>query len=66
VKAEVMKRAIAAATRVASDGDGDGDGVKSDGDGNEGAWRATTRVMAVVMTVAGNDEGNCNGDEGGK
>ena len=33
---------------------------------DKGVGRATTRVMAVVMTVAGDDEGNCNGDEGGK
>jgi hypothetical protein len=32
-----MKRAIAMAARVASDGDGTGNGGKSDGNGDEGA-----------------------------
>jgi hypothetical protein len=27
---------------------------------------ATTRAMAAVTTVVGNDEGNCDGNEGGK
>jgi hypothetical protein len=60
VKAELAKRAIAMATRVASDDDGNDDGGKSDGNGNEGAGQAATRAMA------GNDEGNCEGDEGGE
>jgi hypothetical protein len=61
VKAEATKRAITTATRVASDDDGAGDGGKSDGDGDKGAGRATTRVMAaattvVAMRVASNEE----------
>jgi hypothetical protein len=52
VKAEATKRAIAMATRVASDDDDNGDGGKSDGDGNKGAGRATPRAMAAGMTVA--------------
>ncbi len=66
MKAEVMKRLIATATRVVSNGNDDGDGGKSNGNGNEGAGQATTRAMVVATTVAGDDEGNCNGDEGGK
>ncbi len=66
MKAEATKRAIAMATRVASNDDGDGNGGKSDGDSNEGAGRATTRAMVAAMTVAvmrvvSNKEG-----EGGK
>ncbi len=66
MKAEAMKRAITTATRVASNDDGNGDGGKSDGDGNKGAGRATTRLMAAATTlaamrVASNEEG-----EGGK
>ncbi len=62
MKAEVTKRAITTATRVASDDDGDGDGGKSDGDGDEGAGRATTRAMvaattAAAMRVASDEEG---------
>ncbi len=52
MKAEATKRAIAMATRVASNDNGDGDGGKSDGNGNEGAGQATTRVMAAATTVA--------------
>jgi hypothetical protein len=37
VKAEATKRAIAMATRVASNHDGNGNGGKSDGNGNKGA-----------------------------
>ncbi len=37
MKAEVTKRGIATATRVASNDDGNGNGGKSDGDGNKGA-----------------------------
>ncbi len=62
MKAEATKRAIMTAMRVASDDDGAGDGGKSDGDGDEGAGRATTRAMAVgtnvvAMRVASNEEG---------
>ncbi len=66
MKAEATKRAIAMATRVASDDDGNGDSGKSNGDGNEGAGQATMRAMVAATTVAGEDEGNCNGDEGGE
>ncbi len=66
MKAEATKRAIATATRVASNDNGDGDSGKSNGDDNKGAGRATTRAMAVATTVVGDDEGNCDGDEGGK
>ena len=52
MKAEATKRAIATATRVASDDNGDGDGGKSDGYGDEGAGLATTRAMAEATTVA--------------
>jgi hypothetical protein len=52
VKAEATKRAITMATRVASNEDGTGNGGKSDGYGNEGAWRVTTRAMAAATTVA--------------
>jgi hypothetical protein len=52
VKAEATKRVIMTGTRVASDDHGAGDGGKSDGDGDEGAGRATTRAMAVATTVA--------------
>jgi hypothetical protein len=61
-----MKRVITTVTRVASDGDGDGNGGKRDGNGNEGAGRATMRAMAAARTVAGANEGNCDGNEGGK
>ncbi len=39
------------ATRVASKEDGTDDGGKSKGNRDEGAGQATTRVMAVAMTV---------------
>ncbi len=52
MKAEVTKRVITTATRVASDDDGAGNGGKSDGDGNKGAGQATRRTMAVATTVA--------------
>ena len=66
MKAEAMKRAIAMATRVASNDDGDGNDGKSDGNGDKGAGRVTTRAMAaattvVVIRVASDEEG-----EGGK
>ncbi len=58
---EAMKRAITMATRVASNDDGAGNGGKSDGNGDEGAGRVTTRAMAAATTVAamrvaGNEE----------
>jgi hypothetical protein len=46
-----MKRAIAMATRVASDDDANGNGGKSNGDSDKGAGRVTTRVMAAATTV---------------
>jgi hypothetical protein len=52
--------------RGASDDNGDSDSGKSNGNGDEGGGQATMRAMVVVMTVAGEDEGNCNGIEGGK
>ncbi len=52
MKAEVTKREITMATRVASNDDGNGNGGKSDGDGNKGAGQAATRAMAAAMTVA--------------
>ena len=52
MKAEATKRVIATATRVVSNDNGNRDGGKSNGDGNEGAGRATTRVMAAATTVA--------------
>jgi hypothetical protein len=52
VKAEATKRAITMATRVASNDDGAGNGGKSNGDGEEGAGRATMRAMAAATTVA--------------
>jgi hypothetical protein len=47
---------------VASNDDGNGNSGKSDGDGNKGAGRATTRAMVaartvVAMRVASNEEG---------
>jgi hypothetical protein len=41
VKAEATKRAIAMATRVASNDNGNGDGGKSNGDSNKGGGQAT-------------------------
>ncbi len=52
MKAEVTKRAIATAARVASNDNGDGNGGKSNGNGNKGAGQATTRAMVVATTVA--------------
>ncbi len=52
MKAEATKRAITMATRVASNDDGAGNGGKSNGDGEEGAGRATMRAMAAATTVA--------------
>jgi hypothetical protein len=52
VKAEATKRAIATATRVASDDNGNGNSGKIDGNGNEGAGRVTRRAIAEATTVA--------------
>ncbi len=62
----MMKRAIATATRVASNDNGNGNGGKINGDGNKGCGQATMRVMVVVTTVAGDDERNCDSNEGYK
>jgi hypothetical protein len=66
VKAEVTKRAIATATRVASNDDGNGNGGKSDGNGDKGAGQATTRVMAAATTVAAMRVASNKKGEGGK
>jgi hypothetical protein len=59
VKAKATKRAMAMATRMASDD-------KGNCDSNKGGGRATaTRAMAVATTVVGKDEGGGNGDEVG-
>jgi hypothetical protein len=52
VKAEVTKRVITMATRVASNDDGDDNGGKSNGNGDEGLGQAITRAKAAAMTVA--------------
>ncbi len=54
------------ATRVASDDDSNGDSGKSDGNGNEGVGRATTRAIAVVTTVAAMRVASDEEGEGGK
>ncbi len=51
MKAVATKRVIATAMRVASNDNDDGNGGKSDGDGNEGAGQATTRVMAACYVM---------------
>ncbi len=66
MKAEAIKRAIMMATRVASNDDGNGDSGKSDGDGNEGAGRATMRAMAAATTVAEMRVASDEEGEGGK
>ena len=66
MKAEVTKRVITTATRVASDDDGPGDGGKSNGDGNKGAGRATMRAMVAAMTVAAMRVASNEEGEGGK
>ncbi len=58
MKAEATKRAIATATRVASNDNDDGNGGKSNGNGNKGAGQATTRAMVAATTAAGDNEGN--------
>jgi hypothetical protein len=57
---------ITTVTRVASDDNGNGDGGKSDGNGDKGAGRATTRVMAVATTVAAMRVASDEEGEGGK
>ncbi len=52
VKAEVTKRVITMASRVASNDDGAGDGGKSNGNSDKGVGRVTTRAMAAATTVA--------------
>jgi hypothetical protein len=49
---------------VASNDDGAGNGGKSDGDGDEGAGRATTRAMAVETTVGAMRVASNEEDEG--
>ncbi len=66
MKAEVTKRAIKTATRVASDDDGAGNNGKSNGNGDEGAGRATTRAMAAATTVAAMRVASNKEGEGGK
>jgi hypothetical protein len=66
VKAEATKRAIATATRVASNDNGNGDGGKSNGNSDEGGGQVTMRGMVVATTVAGDNEDNHNGDNGNK
>ncbi len=66
MKAEAMRRAIAMATRVASNDDGNGDSGKSNGDGDEGAGQVTTRAMAVAATVAAMRVASNKEGEGGK
>ena len=64
MKAEVMKRAITTATRVASDDNGAGDAGKSNGDGDKGVGQATTRAMAAATTVAAMRVASNKEDEG--
>ncbi len=64
MKAEATKRAIMTATRVASNDDGAGNGGKSNGNGDKGAGQATTRAMAVAMTVAAMRVASNEEDEG--
>ncbi len=52
MKAEAMKRVITMATRVASNDYCAGNGGKSNGDGDKGAGRVTSRAMVVATTVA--------------
>ncbi len=66
MKAEATKRAITMATRVASNDDGAGDSGKSNGDGDEGAGRATMRAMVAATTVAAMRVPSDKEGEGGK
>jgi hypothetical protein len=65
VKANAKKRAMVLETLVESNDDSNGDGGKSNGKGDKGGWEARMRVM-VARTVAGDDEGYGNGNEGAK
>ncbi len=64
MKAEVMKRVITMATRVASNDDGAGNCGKSNGNSNESAGQATTRAMAAATTVAAMRVASNEEDEG--
>jgi hypothetical protein len=59
VKAKTTERAMAMATRVASDNEGNCDSDKGGGQVTE------MRAMVAMMTVVGNNEGNGDGNEGG-
>ncbi len=56
MKAEAMKKAIVTSMRVASVGNGDGDGCKSNGNGDEGGERVTTKTMVAATTVVGQQQ----------
>ncbi len=59
MKGKATKRAIAMATKLASNDKGNGN------DSNEGGRQATaTRAMVVAKTAVGKDESNGNSDEG--
>jgi hypothetical protein len=64
VKAEATKSAITKTTRVASNEDGTGNSGKSNGNGEEGAGRATMRAMAAATTVAAMRVASNEEDEG--
>ncbi len=64
MKAEATKREITTATRVASDDDGTGNRGKSNGNGDKGAGRVTTRAMAAATTVAAMRVASNEEDEG--
>jgi hypothetical protein len=64
VKAEATKRAITTATRVTSNDNGAGDSGKSNGNGDKGARRATTRAMVAATTVAAMRVASNEEDEG--
>ncbi len=66
VKAKATKRAIATATRVASNNDGNVCGGKGNGNGEEGGGWVRTRALAASTTVAGDVEGDGDGNEGGE
>ncbi len=66
VKADATKKAIATVTRVVSNDDGDGDGDKCNGDIHKIGGRATTWAIAIATSVTGDNERNCDGNEGGK
>ncbi len=66
MKAEATKRAMAMATRVASNDKGNGNDDKSNCDGDEGAGRATMRAMVAVTIVAAMRVSSDKEGEGGK